>query len=353
MSTNKVNVIDCLYCDLPKRDSNIHYEKIKDCNFIIPQEDEYNFIVCKNYRVSQLKEICRKYRLKISGNKEQLKHRIYNYLRLSVKARILQRIFKLNYLKIYNSKHGPARFNRKICVNETDFYSMDDLADIKYENFYSFKDDENKIYGFDVLSLFKMASRSNEILNPYNRKVIPNYVIKDIKFLIKKNNIYLKLSGGGEKIDLQECEHQQLSEQQRIELRALDIFQKMDMLGNYTNTDWFLSLERPAIIKFIRQLADIWFYRAGLTQVKQREICPPYGDPFRMINLYALSAIPTTTLQRVSLTVMEKLVVSGIDQDCKYLGSNYVLCALTLVNSNAATSLPWLYESVIEQPYDS
>ena len=127
----------------------------------------------------------------------------------------------------------------------------------------------------------------------------------------------------------------------------------MDMLGNYTNTEWFLSLDRPKIIRFIRQLADIWHHRAELTQHKQREICPPYGDPFRLFNLYGLSAITTPTLQRISLSLIEKMVSTGIDEDCKYLGSSYVLCALTLVNENAAESMPWLYQSVIEYPNSS
>ena len=102
----------------------------------------------------------------------------------------------------------------------------------------------------------------------------------------------------------------------------------MDMLGNYTNTNWFLSLDRPNIIRFIRSLADIWHHRAELTQQKQREICPPYGDPFRLINLYGLTVITTSTLQRMSLSLIEKMVSTGIDQDSKYLGSSYVLCAL-------------------------
>jgi hypothetical protein len=46
------------------------------------------------------------------------------------------------------------------------------------------------------------------------------------------------------------------------------------------------------------------------------------------------------------LEIMEKLVNCGIDRDSKSLGAYYVLGALTLVNTEAATSLPWLFQSV-------
>ena len=46
------------------------------------------------------------------------------------------------------------------------------------------------------------------------------------------------------------------------------------------------------------------------------------------------------------VTIIEKLVRSGINHDSKCLGANYVLCALTLVSSDAATAIPWLFQSV-------
>ena len=45
------------------------------------------------------------------------------------------------------------------------------------------------------------------------------------------------------------------------------------------------------------------------------------------------------------LTILEKFVNFGIDQDSKALGSYYVLGALTLVNESAAETLPWLFQS--------
>ncbi len=51
-------------------------------------------------------------------------------------------------------------------------------------------------------------------------------------------------------------------------------------------------------------------------------------------------------VKKVILEVLEKLVNTGVDADSKSLGAYYVLAALTLVNNDAATSLPWLFQSV-------
>ena len=227
---------------------------------------------------------------------------------------------------------------------------MDDLADIQYDNFYSYRDNDGKIYGFDILSLYNMFVKQKNVSNPYNRKDIPSHVKGDIRFLLRKNKFYIRFANGGEKIVVEEISNaNQYSQKQRIKLRTIDIFQKMDALGNYTDTEWFLSLDRPKLIRFIREISDIWHHRAELTPQVQAQICP-YGNPFRTVNLYGLPSIPDETLQRISLTLMENLANTGIDRDRKYLGSSYVLCALTLVNENAAQSLPWLYESVIHNP---
>ena len=107
-----------------------------------------------------------------------------------------------------------------------------------------------------------------------------------------------------------------------------------------------LNLERVRIIKFIRELADIWLYRAQLPKEVKRQICPPMGDPFRRINLIMLSSMSFFELRTKASHIMEQMVTHGIDDAHKALGVNYILCALTLVNNNAAEALPWLYQSV-------
>ena len=51
-------------------------------------------------------------------------------------------------------------------------------------------------------------------------------------------------------------------------------------------------------------------------------------------------------VRKLILDIIDKLVNTGIDKDNKCLGAFYVLGAITLVNTDAATTLPWLYQAV-------
>ena len=139
---------------------------------------------------------------------------------------------------------------------------------------------------------------------------------------------------------------QVLSSKQNINQRILAIFQTIDNLGNYTNIHWFSSLDRLLIVKYIRELYDIWSYRADLSLAIKQEICPPNGDPFRNTNINLLNNLTLENLQHFTLTIIENLVNTGINEESKKLGAYYVLCSLTLVNHEAAIALPWLYQAV-------
>jgi len=138
-----------------------------------------------------------------------------------------------------------------------------------------------------------------------------------------------------------------VSNTKTVELRALSLFQNIDSLGNYSSPEWFLTLNRNQLIKFLRELSDIWNYRAQLSNETKQNICPPNGDPFRHINLsYIMNEHDLLNIKKIVLDVLEKFVNNGVDRDSKTLGAYYVLGALTLVNDSAATSLPWLFQSV-------
>ena len=78
----------------------------------------------------------------------------------------------------------------------------------------------------------------------------------------------------------------------------------------------------------------------------KKNICPPNGDPFRNLSMnYIGSEQDICNIRKVILEVLEKFVVLGIDKDSRALGACYVLGALTIVNEDAATSLPWLFQS--------
>jgi hypothetical protein len=317
--------------------------KISDENIIIPTINNYNDISNYNYSVSQLKSIAKIYKLKISGNKSELTTRIFSFLYLSSYIIKIQKIFRGRIVKKYRHLHGPAAMKRSLCTNSTDFVTMEPIEEINFNQFISYKDEDGFIYGFDITSLFNLITKNETpIKNPYNRNILPDILFKNIKSILvlsKIIKIHINLSF--------EDDEPEISEEKVIELRALSLFQNIDALGNYSNCNWFLSLNRNEIIKFIRELADIWSYRAQLSIETKRAICPPNGDPFRNLNIALIHVSQNINVVRKTiLEVLEKLVNTGVDNDSKSLGAYYVLGALTIVNQDAATALPWLYQSV-------
>lgn len=316
-------------------------EKVNDTNFIIPLYKDYGLLHKKNYRVSFLKSICKHYKLKLSGNKPILTHRIYQHLHHSYFSIKLQRWWRRCLIIQFNKLFGPALYNRKICSNDTDFFTLDEIHEIPHYSFISYEAKDKTIWGFKLLSLYNLFKNKDSVLNPYTREKMGYDILVRLTKAIKLSkvvNITLELSLD-DNIDL-------ISYKKQSELRCLELFQYIDELGNYTDIKWFTSLKRWELVKFIRELVDIWEYRSELSNTMKRQICYPSGNPFRDINLNYLASLHGNALTRVALNVIHEFIKTGTSRDNQILGASYVLCGLTLVNTDAAIALPWLYQSV-------
>jgi hypothetical protein len=325
---------------------------------IIPTSDNYNAFLSHKFNSIQLKSICRHYKLPVSGTKQVLTNTIYRHLYFSHYAIQIQRQWRKSYVKIYAKLHGPARFKRDLCVNETDFFTMDAVKDIPFNQFFSYLDTkDNMIYGFDIMSLYNLIEKNvektayhndnTEVLNPYTRNPLSAKVKKDFQSLL----FFADILNDDIQLDINETEDTKVIQTATntngytIEQRAFNLFQDIDSLGNYTNPVWFMELRRHQILIYLKEFHDIWSYRAQLSEQIKNEICPQ-GNPFSTIHVAELALIPFRELQETILTLMETMVRGGINQNSRYLGTTYVLCALTLVNNTAAEALPWLYDSV-------
>ena len=316
--------------------------KVGDDKISIPTIKTYNELVYNNYNLTQLKSFAKHYKLKVGGTKQQLLTRTYSYLYFSFYALKIQKIFRRTIVRKYKQLHGPAVLNRKLCTNSDDFISMEPVDEINFHQFISYKDVDGFIYGFDINSLHNLIMKSDDdVKNPYNRNLIPENLFNDISSIIRLSKI-LRIN-----INLNfEDDTKKVSNEKAIELKALSLFQMIDALGNYSNANWFLSLTRFQLIKFIKELIDIWNYRAQIPVETKRNVCP-LGDPFRHLSFqYINTEHNLWNVKKVLLDIIEKFVNSGADRDSKALGAYYVLGALTLVSPEAATSLPWLFQSV-------
>ena len=310
--------------------------------FTIPEFVDFEKILELNYNVAQLKKMCRHYKQKVSGNKSQLINRMYNFLKYSHYISIAQKHVRGWLRRKYFQLNGIQY--RKECVNKTDFLTLKNINKIPYYQFYCYKDEEGFVYGFNIKSIYNLMIKSDgNLKNPYTRLELPKNIIKKIRHFIQlshtlKEPIIITLKDNDEN----------MSHKKRIALKTLSIFHRIDTFGHITDTSWFLTLERPHLIRFIRELQDIWEYRANLLDHIKRQICPPNGHPFHGINIASLIQKNKETLQRNILYIMENLISKGINTDSRSLGAFYILSALTLVSHSAAVALPWLYESVVQ-----
>lgn len=295
-----------------------------------------------NYRVPQLKAMCKHYGVIVFGaNKEALTNRLFSRLERDKNVAIIQKAIRSFMIRKYIQAKGPACFKRSICVNDSDFFTMERVLDIEFEQFISFKDKDSMVYGFDILSLHNLLSKgAKPAKNPYNRNELPKELTDNMDFLFKFSHIYFK------KIDVRIDEPVLLDKTKHLELNCITLFQEINNLGNYADHLWLWSLSKNKLVKFIRDLADIWSYRANLSYEMKKIICPPRGDPGLGISVYAIQSMDLNKLRKISMTIIESMILSASDETNRALGANYVLCALTLVNDDASSSLPWLYQSV-------
>ena len=305
------------------------------------KEYEQTLIKCK---VPELKNIAKSYKLKISGTKQEVVTRITTFLKSSIAILKIQKVFRGWLQRNCNILHGPAYKCREICTNETDFLSGDELKLITNNQFFSYTDIDNFTYGFDIISLYNLILKSKDgmmgqgVKNPYNRNIIGSSIINNF-------NKLLRISKALKKSIIVHMETVEVSQEKTIELRIIELFQQINALGNYSEFSWFLSLNRLQLIKFTRELGDIWYYRAQITNETKHLICPS-GDPFNFVNFnYLVNEPSIDRIRNIILRLLEKMINSGINRDNKALGTFYILGALTLVNTDAAASLPWLYQS--------
>lgn len=313
-----------------------NYENVNEIKkYLFNKFSNCNIFFRFSYSISNLKQLLRVNKQKIIGNKYDLYKRIYLFMYLTYASIRIQQNYRNLLCRRLNTLHGPARINRKLCINDSDFFTLDDVSDIKYNDFYSYKDETNYVYGFNIISIYNLLKK-NKLENPYTLKEINMEIIYDIKNFIKLSKL-LNIPMDIELNELQNINY---------EKRLLNIFQEIDLLGNYTNPDWFKELTLRKKIYFLRELYDIWTYRANLSFYTKLEIYPS-GDPFLNLNLNNFyNNIPIDNFNNICLNIIENFVLYGINRTSKSLGALYVLSALTIVSPSAANALPWLHQSV-------
>lgn len=353
------NVLLMNYNDYIENSKNIkEYKKgkknkISENNFIIPDFSEFIFILQNNYNLNQLKKIAKHYKIKVSGNKNELNNRIYSHLVTYYYSSIIQKNARRYIIQKFIKLNNHSIIKKKECVNDTDFLTMEDLSDLPIYKFFTYFDTQDqKLYGFDIISIYNLFKKSRTekqdfVNNPYTNMKFPSELFVNINQFIKLS----KIIGFSVNLNSIDEENEHTIDEDDIEGRVKEIFHTIDSHGNYTSSSWFTELNNRQLVKFIKELQDIWCYRAQLSEETKRNICPPHGNPFRSSFIsqrpIQLLTVNDSFLQKFTVEIIENMINHSIDRDSSALGCFYVLGALTLVSPDAANSLSWLYQSVI------
>ena len=312
----------------------------------------------RSYKIPQLKSIARSNYLHVSGTKSILIQRIEFHFRLMKYATCIQSYFRRHLVRHFfklRGEHGKD----EIYVNDTDFYTMEPLTEMPFYDFFNFKDASGFLYGFNVDSFVMLCKTNNFLTNPYTREKMDVSIIgritslcRIIHILFKKHNIvhqnniiqefestYTMSRRHAVVRNLEEIRHRSLHT--RIE----QVFLEIDMLGNYTQSSWLLSLNPLECSQFLQFLVDIWNYRSDMSILVRRQITPYYNPFYFRIN--ETPPYHDISYHHRVVTVIENIVFSGGDIEYRKLGIMHILTALTIVSSEAREAVPWLYESVI------
>jgi hypothetical protein len=320
------------------------------------------------------------------GTKQKLVERLQSFFVQDLAAIHVQRVTRGYFVKLSDRLRGPAHKNRSLCVNTTDFYTMEPIEEISNVEFYSYADKDGFIYGFDINSLVSYIKQSNKrIKNPYNRHPMDELYVNIFKLnrlnaIIRKkyvpppraiispvkrsrrdaNPSAATESGRRQNIQLLNPylpmnynvpdmigfirDRRAMTIEERLRLIFIDI----DHLGNYTQMSWLSNLQLRGYIRFFRILKDIWTYRAQLSHGTKVRICPLW-DPFMILSQNGVNLALLDQMQwlALSVSVIEDMVCTGVDVEHRTLGAFHILSALTIVSAPARASLPWLYESLV------
>jgi hypothetical protein len=226
---------------------------------------------------------------------------------------------------------GPLLWDRTESNNPYDFYSSDPVDEIPLQDFVSFVDG-GKGYIMDAksaTSLLEHATNHNEpALNPFNRAPLPALLLKRLK----RHGVTGKWAS-----------LTAMTPETKFAMEVTDLFRTIEDLGYYTDPHWFLELGALQLQRLYIELADIWYHRAGLSQVEKNRIVPPPTRAFP-ISVQGSLIMQLKALKPLLLKTCTAIATAAVNRADRQTGVMYVLGSLALVSPGAATAYPWLVD---------
>ncbi len=261
-------------------------------------------------------------------------NKIPSYSKLVTTCIRIQQWYRSLHHYWINSFRGPARNNRTICSNDTDFYTCIPLTKIHYSYFFSYSDENLRIFGFDLRSIYKLLQYSS--LNPYNTQEIPSNIIARVQYLWKQTYKQLALFSVTP-----------LSKEKLYEQAVLTVCSKYDQLGYYLDVNAILELTSKQIILFYKYAEDIWNYRAQHLTIENKQKIVQDGIAFH-IPIWMIRKYSPRRLKQLLLYEMTRFVEGpnnvSQNKENQIMGVLFILTALVQVSKKIYQAYPHLWQ---------
>ncbi len=280
-------------------------------------------------KISDLKNTLKRLNIGVGlcNNKRELYNLLHRYYNLQdLYERHLDKITRIQAIF-----RGYLVRKRKKCINNEDFFTLDNKYEIPLDNYFSYIDEEGFESCFDAISFQKLLE--NDLpTNPYTTKSIPQKVIEKfgerVKYLNKK----------GVKLNI---EKPPMTDSQKLKQKMIAIFHKFDMLDNYTNHTWFEDLTLHQLKELYKRGEDIWNYRAQLNMQQKKNIVSngiAFDIPISVIS--NIKENKKRILQNILLCEFDRFATQGINKEERKLGAMLILTTLVEVSMDAAYAMP-------------
>jgi len=127
-------------------------------------------------------------------------------------------------------------------------------------------------------------------------------------------------------------------EQLPILRRIHELFIDFDLLGNYTDAQWFFNQRLRGYKVYFVKLQELW---NNLPPFVQQSICC-VGDPFYLVNVQNIHRQTFHSMREACVKVMEYITHGGLTREDQKLGIYQLLIALTFISREARHCMNYL-----------
>ena len=279
----------------------------------------------KNYSVLKKNILFEEYKLLIQKYEKYKKNDIKIIKNIQNKY-IGNKKNKINILR------GEGFIDKSKTNNEIDFFTYETKEEISDKYYFSYKDESNILWFFDIRSFNKLIEHNQP--NPYTMIKIPSNIIKNAKLLSEKINL-------GKKDEIINQTQLKLSRKQTIKQKCIDLFCDIESTTMYCHPQWFLSLGIPYLKRLYRNLEDLWNYRLQISNEIKSRICPPNGLVFTNRVSEVNGFRDKYDLQNLLLNEVMKFQRASTLED-KKMGFTYFMIGMVSVSKECYETHPFL-----------